>query len=237
MANAMMAHEVSDNVLEAGDMFNNANRDRPLVLCPLVLPGVRHGDRQRRLDGRLNESYTILADASGSDGLVPNWVNTSGAGISYGDSKSDPTLATTRAGFPSDRLDWCLNGEPRAQQYLNLIEAFTPRRPPARWPMLVDGYTTTGGMPPSSSGLGVNHAGMAFYGPGGVGAMEATSSTISATRPTPRSRPDGRRRGQRQRDLQLLQRLVGDAVPHGDERQLLGHDLALRARLDPLIEV
>ena len=42
--------------------------------------------------------------------------------------------------------------------------------------MLKDGYTTTGGNP--STALGDYSAGMAFYGPGGVGAMAETQDAF-----------------------------------------------------------
>lgn len=176
MVNAIMAHEVSGNVLEGGDMFNNANELDPSYFAPSYYRVFARVTGNNAWMNVLDESYTILAAASGSYGLVPNWVNTSGAGISSVDSKNGPYFGYDSSRIPFRiALDWCLNGEKRAQDYLNLIEGFYSSKATASGSVasLNDGYTTTGGMPPSSTdNLGANHAGMAFYGPGGVGAME-----------------------------------------------------------------
>ena len=174
MANAIMAHEVSGGVLEGGDGFNNATELNPSYFAPSYYRVFAKATGNNAWMTVVDQSYTILAAASGSYGLVPNWVNTSGTGISSVDSKNGPYFGYDASRTPFRiALDWCLNGETRAQKYLNLIEGFYSAQAPSSVATLKDGYTTTGGMPPSSTdALGVNQAGMAFYGPGGVGAME-----------------------------------------------------------------
>jgi endo-1,4-beta-D-glucanase Y len=174
LANAIMAHEVSNGVLDGGDMFNNATEIDPSYFAPSYYRVFAKATGNAAWMNVVDESYTILAAASGSDGLVPNWVNTSGTGISSVDSKNGPYFGYDSSRIPFRiALDWCLNSEPRAQKYLNLIEGFYSAQAPSSVATLKDGYTTTGGMPPSSTdSLGVNQAGMAFYGPAGVGAME-----------------------------------------------------------------
>jgi endoglucanase len=194
MANAIMAHEVSGNVLEGGDMFNNASEIDPSYFAPSYYRVFARVTGNNAWMDVLNESYTILANATGSDGLVPNWVNTSGAGISYGNPNVGPYFGYDACRTPFRiALDWCLNGENNAKQYLTAIEGFYTSTAPSSVAMLMDGYTTTGGMPPSSSGLGVNQAGMAFYGPGGVGAM--SDDKYSAFRDTAYSALQGQTSG------------------------------------------
>ncbi|HEY4188451.1 MAG TPA: glycosyl hydrolase family 8 [Polyangia bacterium] len=179
MANAIMSHEVSGNVLEGGDMFNNASEVDPSYFAPSYYRVFARVTGNNAWVDVLNESYTILAAATGSDGLVPNWSNTSGSGISSVDSKAGPYFGYDACRTPFRiALDWCLNGEQHAKDYLDKIEGFYSSTAPTSVAMLKDGYTTTGGMPPSSSGLGVNQAGMAFYGPAAVGAMEGGFDTF-----------------------------------------------------------
>jgi len=174
MANAIMAHEVSGNVLEAGDSFNNANELDPSYFAPSYYRVFARVTGNSAWMNVLDETYTILGNADQPDGLVPNWVNQSGTGISYGSPNVGPYFGYDACRTPFRiALDWCLNGELRAQSYLNLIEGFYSAQAPNSVATLKDGYTTSGGMPPSASGLGVNQAGMAFYGPAAVGAMEA----------------------------------------------------------------
>ena len=65
-------------------------------------------------------------------------------------------------------MDYCINGEKRAQTYAGLIAAFYSSKATATSVgSIFDGYTPTG------TALDSNPAGMAFTGPGGVAAMAA----------------------------------------------------------------
>src|SRR6185369_10689646 len=70
-------------------------------------------------------------------------------------------------------MDYCLNGEARAQTYAQLVSAFYASKSTATsLSGINDGYTTAGGAPPYTTYA----AGMAFLGPAGVGAMAAGDS-------------------------------------------------------------
>ena len=120
----------------------------------------------------LDQSYSILAAASGSNGLVPNWVNSSGAGVNGPNNDSNgPFFGYDACRTPFRiAMDYCETGEPRAKAYLDKIVGFDVATAPTAINMLKDGYTSSGGNP--SGTLGDYSAGMAFYGPGGTAAME-----------------------------------------------------------------
>jgi hypothetical protein len=130
----------------------------------------------------LDQSYSILAAASGGSGLVPNWVNSSGAGV------SGPSGTQNGADFGYDAcrtpwriaMDYCETGEPRAKAYLDKIVGFYVGKAPTAINMLKDGYTMSGGNP--SGTLGDYSAGMAFYGPAGVAAMEGGAAQVDFVR-------------------------------------------------------
>jgi hypothetical protein len=70
-------------------------------------------------------------------------------------------------------MDYCLNGESRAQTYAQLISAFYASKSTATsLAGINDGYTAAGGTPPYMTYA----AGMAFLGPAGIGAMAAGES-------------------------------------------------------------
>ena len=174
---SIFAHEVSGNILESGDGFNNANELDPSYFAPSYYRAFARVDPGDNWMGVLDECYTILAAASGSSGLVPNWVNQSGTGISNVDSNG------TYFGYDACRtpfrigIDYCLNGESRAQTYAGLISTFYSSKSTATsLSGISDGYTTTGANP--SGTLGDYGAGMAFTGPGGVAAMAAGDTTL-----------------------------------------------------------
>ena len=119
----------------------------------------------------LSSSYNILAAATGADGLVPNWVSSQGAGVNGPGNDANGQYYGYDACRTPFRiaLDYCENGEPRAKAYLDKIVTFLDTAGGTRLAGLKDGYTTTGTNPPGS--LGDYSAGMAFFGPAGVGAL------------------------------------------------------------------
>jgi endo-1,4-beta-D-glucanase Y len=164
-------HEVSGNILEGGDGFNNANELDPSYFAPSYYRAFATVDSGHNWAGVLSECYTVLSNAQGSYGLVPNWVNTGGTGISSVDSTHGIYFGYDACRIPFRvGLDVCLNGNatPEAETYVGLITSFYASKATATsLSGISDGYTTTGGMPPYT----VYGAGMAFLGPGGVAAM------------------------------------------------------------------
>ena len=103
--------------------------------------------------------------------LVPNWVNSSGAGINGPNNDANGL----HYGYDACRtpwriaLDFCEYGEPRAKAYLDRITAFIAAQAPIGIGTVKDGYTAAGANP--AGGLGDNPAGMAMLGPAGVASM------------------------------------------------------------------
>jgi endo-1,4-beta-D-glucanase Y len=180
MIGNIYTHEVSGNVLLAGDSFGSAGTNQldPSYFAPSYYRVFARVDSGHNWMGVVDESYTILAAASGSDGLVPNWVNQSGAGITLSNSSVDPYFGYDACRIPFRvGMDYCLNGESRAQTYANLIVAFYASKSSATsLTGINDGYTTAGDNPTGT--LGDYAAGMAFTGPGGVAAMAAGNNTL-----------------------------------------------------------
>lgn len=178
----ILKNEVSGNILEGGDGFNNASEIDPSYFAPSYYRAFAAFDSADSAAwmGVLSESYTILAAATGADGLVPNWVNTGGTGISSVDSTNGPYFGYDSCRIPFRvAMDYCINGEPKAQQYAQAIAAFYASKATATSLVgIMDGYTTTGANPPGT--LGDYAAGMAFLGPGAVAAM--ASGTQDALR-------------------------------------------------------
>jgi endo-1,4-beta-D-glucanase Y len=175
---ALLGHDVSGNILEGGDGFNNTTEIDPSYFAPSYYRAFAAFDTADSATwmALLDKSYSILAAAQGSDGLVPNWVNQQGVGITSVDTMNGPYFGYDACRIPFRiALDYCLNGEPRAQSYAQLITTFYMSKASATsFAGLNDGYTTTGANPPGS--LGDYPAGMAFTGPAGVAAMAAGDS-------------------------------------------------------------
>ena len=104
--------------------------------------------------------------------MVPNWANSSGAGVNGPNNDTNGPFY----GYDACRtpwriaLDWCENGAPEAKTYLDKIVGFFEQQAPTSVGTLRDGYTTSGVNPTGT--LGDYPAGMALFGPGGVAAME-----------------------------------------------------------------
>jgi endo-1,4-beta-D-glucanase Y len=176
----ILAHDVSGNILEGGDSFNNANELNPSYFAPSYYRAFAAFDTADATAwmGVLDECYTVLQSAQGSYGLVPNWVNPSGTGIASVDATNG-----TYFGYDACRtpfrigMDYCLNGEKHAQTYAGLITSFYDTKvTPGSLGGISDGYTTSGANPNGT--LGDYAAGMAFIGPAGVGAMAVGDANL-----------------------------------------------------------
>jgi hypothetical protein len=120
----------------------------------------------------IDQVYSTLSDSltngNGSNGLVPAWCDNGNAG-SCGASSGQPfnyQYDSCRTPFRIG-LDWCLNGETRAQTYVAKTSSFFA---PLGATGIVDGYNLDG--TPSS---GAKTGAAPFIGPAAVGAMSSGS--------------------------------------------------------------
>jgi hypothetical protein len=119
------------------------------------------------------ESSLNSSNSNQNNGLVPAWCNE--ANSTCGASGSNPfyyQYDSCRTPFRI-ALDWCWNGEPRAQAYLAKTSAFFSAIGAKN---IVDGYALNGSPKaghPADGGVFMQSA--AFVGPAGVGAMSSAS--------------------------------------------------------------
>jgi len=168
----LKAHALDGNTLKPGYNFGGASQTNPSYFAPSYYRAFARVTGDSTWMSVLDQSYSILAAASGSNGLVPNWVNSSGAGVAGpGGTSNGPDFGYDACRTPwRIAMDYCETGEPRAKAYLDKIVGFYAAQAPNAINMLKDGYTSAGANP--SGTLGDYSAGMAFYGPGGTAAME-----------------------------------------------------------------
>jgi endo-1,4-beta-D-glucanase Y len=174
LVNNIWNHEVEagSNILKPGDNFGGSNQTNPSYFAPSyyrVFARVTSNNWMAVVES----SYAILALASGSSGLVPNWANSSGAGVNGpGNDVNGPYFGYDACRTPwRIALDFCDNGESRAKAYLDRIVGFYASKAPVALGTIRDGYTSTGLRPPAPSTIGGNAAGISFFGPGAVAAM------------------------------------------------------------------
>jgi endo-1,4-beta-D-glucanase Y len=128
----------------------------------------------------VNTTYDTLANvltaANGNQttGLVPGWCQSSNGGYGGpyvpGDPEGDPgnyQYDACRVPFRIG-LDWCLNGETRARDYVAKTSAFFSGIGAAK---ITDGYGLDGTPQPAHTG----QLSAAFIGPAAVGAMSAST--------------------------------------------------------------
>jgi endo-1,4-beta-D-glucanase Y len=159
------------NVLKPGDNFGGAGQTNPSYFAPSYYRVFARVTPNHDWMAVVTSSYNIIGAASGTYGLVPNWVNSSGTGV------NGPNNDTAGPYFGYDAcrtpwriaLDYCENGTPQAKAYLDKLVGFYQQQAPTTVGTLKDGYTTAAGNPPGV--LGDYAAGIAFFGPGGVAAM------------------------------------------------------------------
>jgi endo-1,4-beta-D-glucanase Y len=179
LINAIWSKEVTGGVLKPGDMFGGAGQTNPSYFAPSYYRVFARVSGNSGWMTLLDSTYTTLASASGTYGLVPNWTNSAGAPV--GGPNNDP--ADPNFGYDACRIPWrialdyCENGEPRALAYLQKIVGFYAMKGANGLGAIMDGYTPAGGTPPAP--LGAYAAGMAFTGPGGVAAMATNDAFAS----------------------------------------------------------
>jgi endo-1,4-beta-D-glucanase Y len=179
---AIWNHEVESgsNVLKPGDNFGGSSETDPSYFAPSYYRAFAKATPSLGWAAVVESSYGILGNASGADGLVPNWVSSSGAGVAGpATDGSGPYFGYDACRTPFRiAMDYCGTGEPRAKTYLDKLVNFYNTAGGARLAALKDGYTTTGANPPGA--LGDYSAGMAFYGPGGVAAMDGSIPAVAS---------------------------------------------------------
>ncbi|MEO8214015.1 MAG: glycosyl hydrolase family 8 [Myxococcales bacterium] len=166
---SIWSHEVdqSGSVLKPGGNFGGANQTNPSYFAPSYYRVFAKVTPSHNWMAVVDSSYAILAKASGTRGLVPNWINSQGVGVNgpNNDAAVDPYFGYDACRTPwRIALDYCENGDARAKAYLDLIVTFYQSLASVR-----DGYTVSGTDPPGT--LGNYSAGMSFYGPAGAAAM------------------------------------------------------------------
>jgi endo-1,4-beta-D-glucanase Y len=172
LINNMWNHEVEGgSILKPGDNFGGASQTNPSYFAPSYYRVFAKVNSANNWMAVVDSSYTILAAASGTNGLVPNWANSSGAGVNGPGNDANGLYF----GYDACRtpwriaLDYCENGETKAKTYLDKIVGFYAAQAPIGLGTIKDGYTTAGANPTGT--LGDFAAGMSYFGPAGVAAM------------------------------------------------------------------
>ncbi len=182
LINAIWDKEVESgsNVLKPGDNFGGSSQTNPSYFAPAYYRTFAKATPAHDWAAVVESSYTILAAASGANGLVPNWVSSSGAGVDGPGNDSNGQYYGYDACRTPFRiaLDYCETGEPRAKAYLDKLVTFMNTAGGTRLVMLKDGYTSAGANPPGT--LGDYAAGMAFYAPVGVAAMSGGHDAVAS---------------------------------------------------------
>ncbi len=127
-------------------------------------------------DSTINTVYTTIgnslnsANGNQNNGLVPAWCTSAGVpngGALQGGAPTNYQYDSCRTPFRIG-LDWCWNGEPRAQAYVAKTSSFFSGVGAMN---IVDGYALNGTPQPQNPGK----LSAAFIGPAGVGAMSSSS--------------------------------------------------------------
>jgi endo-1,4-beta-D-glucanase Y len=142
-----------------------------------TLPKSGGGSWDPDWDGTIDTLYTTIGNAlnatnqNQNNGLVPAWCTSAGApnpmAIMPGGNATNYQYDSCRTPFRI-ALDWCLNGEPRAQAYVAKTSSFFA---PIGAKQIVDGYGLDGTPQPANPGK----LSAAFIGPAGVGAMSSAT--------------------------------------------------------------
>lgn len=156
MITALLTSSVADDgMLKPGDSWGPMNVTFPDYFSPAYFRVFAAVTGNARWTGDiLDRNYVILANVTGTHGLVPDRSN--GTYQISGSYAYDACRTPWRIG-----MDYCFNAEPRAQAYLAKVGAFFDGIGAAN---IGDSYSPTG-MP-----LSMNKN-MAFIGPAGVAGM------------------------------------------------------------------
>jgi hypothetical protein len=142
-----------------------------------TLPKPDGGNWNPNWDATIDGSYTTInnalntASGNQNNGLVPAWCNSAGmpnpGALNPGGNATNYQYDSCRTPFRIT-LDWCWNGETRAQAYVAKTSAFFSAIGASN---IADGYALDGAAQPAHDG-GLSAA---FIGPAGVGAMSSSS--------------------------------------------------------------
>ena len=155
-----------DGTLKPGDTWGGTTFTNPSYFSPAYFRvfAVISGDSNWS-GAILDKNYTILANTAGANGLVPDW--TTNASVVNTGFLMNGMFDNSTYGYDAARtpwrvaMDWCFNGEPRAQSYLMKVGAFFNGVGAAN---IGDGYALNGSQKTSNKN-------MAFIGPAGVSGM------------------------------------------------------------------
>jgi endo-1,4-beta-D-glucanase Y len=173
---SIWSHEVDQGngfVLKPGDNFGGANQTNPSYFAPSYYRVFARVTNNSGWLSVADSSYAILMKATGTYGLVPNWVNSQGVGVAGpGNDGNGVNFGYDACRTPFRiALDYCENGNAMAMAYLEKIVGFyASKTAGSGLGAIKDGYTPAGATP--TAPLGAYAAGMAFLGPGGVAAMD-----------------------------------------------------------------
>ena len=162
---AMYTNSIAgDGMLKPGDNWGTADLSTfPDYFSPAYFRVFAAATNNPNWKGAIiDRNYAILASVAGNLGLVPD--RTSGTLQNMGNFGYDACRTPWRIA-----MDYCFNGEPRAQAYLAKIGPFFNGIGAAN---IVDGYSLTGA--PAGSG----NKNMAFIGPAGVAGMAGYPSLL-----------------------------------------------------------
>jgi endo-1,4-beta-D-glucanase Y len=152
-----------DTTITGGDNQTNDTKRFPDYFSPAYYRVFAAATENAGWMEAVDKGYTLLAQVTGTFGLVPDQSTTAGA-IS-GNYGYDACRMPWRIG-----MDWCFNSEPRAQAYLTKIGGFFNNIGGGAG-NIGDGYS------PSGSSTSNNHN-MAFIGPAGVAGMAGFQSLL-----------------------------------------------------------
>jgi endo-1,4-beta-D-glucanase Y len=157
MINAMYRFNIgSDGMLLPGDGWGSTDRTFPDYFSPAYMRVFATLTNNPNWSGVIiDRNYQILADVSGTHGLVPD--STTRSYVHMGEYGYDACRTPWRIA-----MDYCWNGEPRAKAYLDKIGAFFTSQLPVS--NFGDRYSLTG---TKTSNFG----NMAFIGTAGVAGM------------------------------------------------------------------
>ncbi|MES1205136.1 MAG: glycosyl hydrolase family 8 [Pseudomonadota bacterium] len=173
MINAMSANSIApDGMLKPGDGWGGTPLTNPSYFAPSyfrVFAAVTGDNNWKGVI--LDRNYAILANVTGTNGLVPDWTNNQSA-VNQGTLMG--MYDNSHYGYDAGRtpwriaLDYCFHGEPRALAYLTKVGAFFNGLGAAN---IGDQYSLNGQQT-------MGNKNMAFIGPAGVSGMAGFQSLL-----------------------------------------------------------
>jgi endo-1,4-beta-D-glucanase Y len=174
LINAMTSNSIApDGMLKPGDGWGGTPLTNPSYFSPAYFRVFAAVTGDANWKGPiLDRNYTILANVTGTNGLVPDWTNNQTV-VSQGNLMGG-MYDNSHYGYDATRtpwriaLDYCFNGEPRALAYLTKIGAFFNG---VGAPNIGDQYSLAGMQT-------MGNKNMAFIGPAGVSGMAGYQALV-----------------------------------------------------------